>query len=83
MTRIIRPTCSWTGVDPSGERAVGCDRPASAVVLDRNGHRIYACEEHLAGAKARAERGDVRIGLRHLPHAGTDARPPDMHVTLT
>ena len=83
MTKTIRPTCSWTGVDPTGTRAVGCDRPAAAVVLDRKGHRVYACEEHLASAKARAERGDLQTGLRHLPHAGTDSRPPDVHVTLT
>lgn len=83
MTRIVRPMCSWTGLDPTGERTVACDRPAAALVLDRNGHRVYACEEHLAVAKAHAESGYVRTGLRRLPHGGTDARPPDVRVTLT
>ncbi len=80
---VVRPTCSWIGLAPDGEREVSCDRPASAVVLDRSGHRVYACPDHLASAKARAERGHLEMGLRRRPHGGTDERPPAVHVRLT
>lgn len=83
MTEVVRPTCSWSGLDPDGEHVVGCDRTAAAVVLDRDGHRFYACEQHLASAKARAESGVLTAGLRHLPHAGTSDRPRGVHVRVT
>lgn len=70
MGRGSWPVCSWSGVAPDGEAIVGCDRPAKAVVIDASGHRVYACGDHLARAKARARAGG---GLRAIDRL---AAPP-------
>ncbi len=76
MARKSWPVCSWTGVSEDGEEVLACDRPAKAVFRDPVGHRIYACVEHLAYAKARAGEGD---GLRAIDQF---AAPPGTHQVV-
>jgi len=81
MSDVVRPLCSWTGVNPDGDEIVACDRRATTFVLAPNGHRVYSCDEHLAGAKARAGSGVLESGVpqhRHRPRVEL----PEVHVAL-
>jgi hypothetical protein len=50
--------CSWTGLEPDGERVIGCDRPVRGYAANAAGDRWYACDEHITEAKRRAESGE-------------------------
>jgi hypothetical protein len=81
MSELVRPLCSWTGVNPEGDEIVACDRRATSVVLHPSGRRLYSCDEHIASAKARAGSGQVETGqirLRHRLHE----EAPEVHVAL-
>jgi len=81
MSELVRPLCSWTGVNPDGDEIVACDRRATSAIVAQSGHRIYTCDEHLANAKARAGSGvqeNAIVYLRHRLHE--DA--PEVHVAL-
>lgn len=76
------PSCSWTGVESESLEAVGCDRPASAVVFEAGGAPRYACTEHLAFVQARAHHGG---GLRAINRYGAppgEHRPVRVHVVM-
>ncbi|MCI4340561.1 MAG: hypothetical protein L3J73_04775, partial [Thermoplasmata archaeon] len=59
MNELVRPLCSWTGVNPDGDEIVACERRATAVVYGTKGQRTYSCDEHMASVKARAGSGRV------------------------
>ncbi|MCI4361039.1 MAG: hypothetical protein L3J91_04990, partial [Thermoplasmata archaeon] len=81
MSELVRPLCSWTGVNPDGDEIVSCDRRATGAVRAANGHRIYTCDEHLASAKARDGSGEVESGLAHLRHRAHESAP-EVHVAF-
>ena len=81
MTEVVRPLCSWTGVNPDGDEIVACDRRATSMVRAHDGHRIYTCDEHLASAKARAGSGEIESGIIHPRHRPHEAAP-EVHVAL-
>ena len=81
MSELVRPLCSWTGVNPDGDEIVACDRRATAVVYGPKGHRSYSCDEHLATVKAHAGTGRVETGVVHLRYRSHE-EAPEVHVAL-
>jgi hypothetical protein len=82
MSELVRPLCSWTGVNPDGDEIVACDRRATAAVTTSTGHRIYTCDEHMSSAKARAGSGEVESGIVHLRHRSHE-QAPEVHVAMS
>ena len=76
MSEVIRPLCGWTGIGENEEQVLTCERRATAMILDRHGHRVFTCPEHVASAKARAESGDLVVGLTHRPNNAEIPRAP-------
>lgn len=65
------PMCSWEGVEPDDEeRQIFCDKPATAYIETEEGHKVYACDEHLGEVRAKAGGGRVVRNAQHAADEG-------------
>lgn len=81
MTTILHVACCWSGLEPDGEHEITCDRFVLGFAQRADGQRFYACEEHVAEAKARASSGEFHHLLPPPYHEGD--RPDRVRETIT